>query len=109
MLDCYQTASFGEMSIHGCSLFLLLFWFVDLFLLTYKSSLYILEIYLLSNILFTNIFTIDCQFTLLFAEWRLRNLMHFHLSSFGFVSYAFGVTYKKPFLRSMSRNYFPVF
>ena len=69
-------------------------------LLNFKSSLYILDMNPLSNILFANIFSHSVAY--LFALWMVsfdaqnfQIFMKSNLSIFSFVAYAFGVKSKK--------------
>ena len=96
---------FGEMAIQ--ILCPLLNWIVYFLLLNFKSSLYILDVNLLSDKWFTDIFShsVECLFTLLIMSydvqifklwWSLIYLI------FSCVACAFGVTSKKSLSNPMS-------
>ena len=102
---------FGEMSIH---VFCPFFDFFVFWMLSLRSSLYILDISPLSVVSFVNIFShsVSCLFVLLtvsFPVQKLFILMKSQKFIFAFVSFAFGDISWKKLLWPMSERLFPRF
>ena len=97
MLICHLYVFFGEVSVKVFDTFFVSIGLFVFLLLSFQSSLYILENHLLSDVSFANIFSqsVACLFILLYCLLQNRSLKTLIKFSLSIIDHVFGVVTKE--------------